>query len=152
MEQKRERKGGGKMKHFKFRVWDILGRRMLEWGDVFNLPAWEIFPGTPEQRPYDVLQFTGATDQEGKEVYEGDIVEKEVGGKKEKYLVIWLGKYTRFTFWQPGIVFASGLIAGGNFVKIGDIYTTPEHWKEYGGWECWKNINAHGTDEQEAEE
>jgi len=38
------------MREIKFRVWDVLNKRMLDWGDIFDLPAWEIFPGTPEQK------------------------------------------------------------------------------------------------------
>ena len=63
------------MRNFKFRVWDILNRRMLKWGDIFNLQAWEIFPGTPEQRAFKVMQYTGLKDINGVEVYEGDILQ-----------------------------------------------------------------------------
>lgn len=62
------------MERFNFRVWDILNKRMLRWGDIFDLPAWEIFPGTPEQRPYDVMQDTGENDTKGERIYRGDIV------------------------------------------------------------------------------
>ena len=40
-----------------------------------NLPAWEIFPGTPEQRPYIVMRSTEKTDIDGTEVFESDIIE-----------------------------------------------------------------------------
>ncbi|WP_039652393.1 YopX family protein [Clostridium tyrobutyricum] len=62
------------MREIKFRVWDILNKKMLEWGDIFDLPAWEIFPGTPEQRPFEVMQYTGLKDRKGKDIFEGDIV------------------------------------------------------------------------------
>lgn len=136
---------------FEFRAWDILGQRMLEWGSIFTLPAWEIFPGTPEQRPYDVMQYTGVKDIYGKKIYEGDIVMWKGIHHKEKYLVIWLGKYARFAFWKPGNVFVSGLVDGGNIVKLGDIYTTPEHWKEYGGIECWTKLNRENYENGEME-
>lgn len=45
------------MKVLKFRVWDLIEKRMLQWGDIMNLPAWEIFPGTPEQRAFYVMQW-----------------------------------------------------------------------------------------------
>lgn len=60
----------------KFRVWDILNKRMLEWGEIMHLPAWEIFPGKPEQRAFEVMQYTGLKDisSDPKEVFEDDII------------------------------------------------------------------------------
>jgi len=61
------------MKVLKFRAWDLIENRMLQWGDIMNLPAWEIFPGTPDA--FIVMQYTGLKDMNGKEIYEGDIID-----------------------------------------------------------------------------
>ena len=62
------------MREIKFRVWDVLNNKMLNWGDIFHLPAWEIFPGTPEQRPFNIMQYTGIKDKHGVEIYTGFFV------------------------------------------------------------------------------
>lgn len=65
----------GNIAEMNFRVWDIINKRMMKWEKVMDLPAWEIFPGTPEQRAYTVLRSTGKPDSNGQEVFEGDIIE-----------------------------------------------------------------------------
>lgn len=62
-----------------FRVWDMISHKMLPWGEVMHLPAWEIFPGTPEQRAFAVMHSTGKMDSGGVEVFEGDIIENPNG-------------------------------------------------------------------------
>lgn len=70
------------MNNFKFRVWNIIASKMQYWGEIFDLPAWEIFPGTPEQRAFNVMQYSGLkgfmsdkfSDSEEKEVYQGDYI------------------------------------------------------------------------------
>lgn len=68
-----------KENRMKFRIWDIIGKKMLAWGRVMTLPAWEIFPGTPEQRAFDVMRSTGKKDMSGREIFENDIIENPNG-------------------------------------------------------------------------
>ena len=70
-----------------------------------------------------VGQYTGVHDSNGKEIYEGDIV---VNARGECYVVKFIEKYARFSFWKPDIVFASGLIDHGNFYVMGNIWENPE--------------------------
>ena len=112
------------MREIKFRVWDCLSRKMLGWGDIFHLPAWEIFPGTPEQRAFDVMQYTGLKDVNGKEIYEGDIVtifdDKTIGlikfSSEDAMFLIDLGC-------------SCTLRIENSFTVIGNIYENPELWE-----------------------
>lgn len=69
------------MREIKFRVWDVINKRILNYGEIMHLPMWEVFPGTPEQRAFNVMQYTGLNDKNGKEIYEGDILKRNSNGK-----------------------------------------------------------------------
>lgn len=62
------------MREIKFRAWDIVRKRMLCNEDLWDIPYNEIFIHTPDQRALNLMQYTGLKDKNGKEIYEGDIV------------------------------------------------------------------------------
>lgn len=123
------------MRDIKFRVWDIINKRILNYGEIMHLPMWEVFPGTPEQRAFNVMQYTGLKDKHGKEIYEGDLCKSYNGYIQE---VVWRDnswmykikvnkKYQGEAYVE--IVYSSmGDTSHRNFGDeiIGNIYENPE--------------------------
>ncbi|MFV5894483.1 MULTISPECIES: YopX family protein [Bacillus cereus group] len=113
------------MRSIKFRVWNLMSKKMMDWGEIFDLPAWEIFPGTPEQRAFNVMQYTGLKDKNGKEIYEGDIL-----GFSGNVVALGIVKYNEnFATFQAcngnsGWLF--GNESGTNIEILGNIYENPE--------------------------
>lgn len=62
------------MREYKFRAWDETEKHMYNWGNLINQNLKNIFTIT-EQCGYILMQYTGLHDENGKEIYEGDIIE-----------------------------------------------------------------------------
>ena len=57
------------MRALKFRVWDNISKRMNTWEDIKDISLSEFI----ELKHYTVMQDSGLTDMDNKNIYEGDI-------------------------------------------------------------------------------
>jgi uncharacterized phage protein (TIGR01671 family) len=125
------------MREIKFRAWDIKGKRMIAFEDMF-----EFDPGNYQvsvddhdghalyygKLPHtcELMQYTGLVDKNGKEVWEGDIVKYTEDGvyeDEERSTVVfencgfWLDKHdNEYGYWPEA----------EDIEVIGNIYESPE--------------------------
>ena len=105
------------METVKFRAWD--GLRMTTSGIMFNTTNGEIF--TAQNMPF--MQFTGLSDKQGKEMYEGDVVKFLYYRKETIAPIIWGidGWWASLPGWFKDLYWVADKCE-----VIGNIYQNPE--------------------------
>lgn len=107
------------MRAIKFRAWNAQTKQME--GPVAFFAPHEAIP--THWSLLQVMQFTGLTDKNGKEIYEGDIVENKAWEPNRFQVGFDRGG---FCFFNTGDVYYNDAKYLTEFEVIGDIYQTPE--------------------------
>lgn len=116
------------MREIKFRAWDTKDKRMVHMESVY-------FPNTGNlndfgNKRYVHLQYTGLKDKNGKEIYEGDVVNQFrtsrsfPEGRNLKRVVEWNDDMTLDDSYGERAVGFN--LFGGQLEVIGNIYENPE--------------------------
>ena len=112
----------------KFRAWDEVNKKMIyEYNGVMT--GMHISSGDIINLYENILQFTGLYDKNGKEIYEGDIVNRlNTDNPDNAYIqtteVFWHEEMSRFSFKNTydDLTF----VDAENCVVIGNVYQNPE--------------------------
>jgi uncharacterized phage protein (TIGR01671 family) len=116
------------MREIKFRAWD--GKQMqqdcsilveIDDGTIWvNEPEEEHHDFLREKHNYILMQYTGLKDNNGKEIYEGDIM--DYGNGNTKPIIF---SYGSFGVLNKDNSFGTYNVSDG--IIIGNIYQTPQH-------------------------
>lgn len=116
------------MRTIKFRAWNTKGGwegKIIPWEDLqdFHDDLWELLdngnPYDEDVGKFELMQFTGLLDKNGKEIYEGDILKNEVKNCKVEWSEMNLA-------WVGVGLMAFGMNGDGEYEIIGNIYENPE--------------------------
>lgn len=136
-------------REIKFRAWHSTWNEMVYSNNEFLFDKREFYPFQfpvgfshyPQDEEWQLMQFTGKTDNKDKEIWEGDIAKITLStqqwgkGNKSKFFyaeVYWNSHTSSFEFKEPSGTGRYNVRNGGleNCEVIGNIYEHPELLKE----------------------
>lgn len=115
-----------KQREIKFRAFNTEDKEIYS-NDVALLVLYKISIGEPLLEKWKIDQFTGLTDKNGKEIYEGDIIQNvaDNGTRLSKFEISWQQSCCGFVKErEDGHTFT--LEISRFFEVIGNIHTSPE--------------------------
>lgn len=127
------------MRQIKFRAWDYETQKMLGWVTIApRIHELYGYDKDDDATSLEFMQFTGLLDKNGKEIYEGDVLEdkSEDNGadfgailRRGKYEVVWSKEYCCFSldnyFWHISETQAKRLEVIGNIYENPDLIKQP---------------------------
>jgi uncharacterized phage protein (TIGR01671 family) len=118
------------MREIKFRAWHIELEYMIDWETMRkDAPqGWLMNALTDDQ--YEFMQYTGLNDDNGVDIYDGDIIRVIEEGTRSNFdrglYRVCCGEYSlNLTFNKDGYVYGKNDIRGKRLV-VGNIYENPE--------------------------
>jgi len=123
------------MREIKFRAWDKREKRMVivlaiafntnflhyaldnSWGVKYGKSYWS------DIHNFELMQFTGSRDKNGKEIWEGDIVKNSFGSL---YIIRWVGCMMGFKGEPLYVKNEVSDVEASDLEVIGNIYENPE--------------------------
>ena len=113
-------------REIKFRAWDEVSEKMLNWNDFLDTDMKNTFIA-PESTGLILMQYTGLHDKNGKEIYEGDIVKyRDSRGQHIEKVIFDKGCFYAGMHWGSSTRVAPKLINTRITEVIGNIYDNPE--------------------------
>jgi len=115
-------------REIKFRAWDTVSKQMIidfckmDDGRFYGYDDTNNYIGVGSEH---IMQFTGLKDKNGKEIYEGDIVQDTMHGSTEKATIIFKNAMFGCDYRNRGFYKITEWIDYG-IIVIGNIYETPE--------------------------
>lgn len=118
------------MREIKFRAWQVIADKMWYWDDFEQYAVFEVFDSKLPDA-FALMQFAGAQDSNGVDIYEDDLMRSDKG---VVFRVVWSEERFKWALVAPNVY---GLTADKNVYKsipwaikhcvvVGNAYENPE--------------------------